>query len=202
MKTITKDLLVAAKFAAKDGIRPVLASVMIDNEKMVATDSYKLIEIKHGANEAKDFPIVEGNTQVESLEKPVLIMAKDVLKKMKFTSVRGLPVLDDAVLANESEKTISLLTTDMETANALQFRKVDGQFPDYERVMPAKDKEPLVTVKLNALLLAEVLAAFESDSYAKNGIELKIYGVLDPIVIEGTEKDNLNKRAMLMPLKG
>jgi len=194
MKTITKDLLVAAKFASKNPSRPVLNSVMITEDKFVATDSYKLIEITNDGEPVEEFPMVAGVKTVKKLEDPILIPAKDVLKKLKLPKAT-MPILEHAILTNDTDKTISLTTSDLETASTLQLKKIEGNFPDYESVMPKS--EPTVTLKFDAKILKETLEAFITKDH--QDIELEVRGDNEALIIKGTENSNINKKAMVMP---
>ena len=197
MQTLNKDLLLAAKFASKDPSRPVLTSVMVTNEKIVATDAFKLIEITHKTPGSEDFPIVPGVKLVQELEAPVLLPAKDLLTKLKFPTKAPLPILENGALCNESEKTIGIVTSDLETSTTLQFKKIEGDYPDYSRIMP--EEPPTQTILMDAEILIEALQAFKDGN--KNLVELQFYTNTKPLMLVGKTTENENKKALAMPCR-
>ena len=197
MKTLSKDLLLAAKFASKNPSRPVLTSVMVTNEKIVATDSFKLIEITHKTEDSADFPTVPGVKLVQELEAPVLLPAKDLLAKLKFPIKAPLPILENGALCNDSEKTIGIVTSDLDTSTTLQFKKVEGDFPDYSRIMP--QEPPVQTILMDAEILIEALQAFKDGN--TNLVELQFFSDVRPLMLLGKTEENENKKALVMPCK-
>jgi hypothetical protein len=208
--TIDKSILAVAQFADKSDLRPALASVYIDNEKMVATDSYKLLEVKHtlrgeADNNAEGFPEIANVNRVRFLEKPVLIPAKDILKKLKLSTKQPLPVLNTALLCNETEKTIALATTDLETSNVLQLKKVEADFPKYETMFPPAENIG-ASVLMDAKVLIEALTAF-IEAGTRSNVRISIQKTeeggdsLRAIMLTGlVEGKTDNRRAIVMPL--
>lgn len=197
MKTLSKDLLLAAKFASKNPSRPVLTSVMVTNEKIVATDSYKLIEITHKTEDSADFPVVPGVKLVQELEAPILLPAKDLLAKLKFPTKAPLLILENGALCNDSEKTIGIVTSDLDTSTTLQFKKVEGNYPDYSHIMP--QEPPVQTILMDAELLIEALQAFKDGD--TNLVELQFFSNVRPLILLGKATENENKKALVMPRK-
>jgi DNA polymerase III sliding clamp (beta) subunit (PCNA family) len=197
MQTLNKDLLIAAKFASKNPSRPVLTGVLVTNEKIVATDSFKLIEITHKSEDSADFPIVPGVKLVDQLESPVLLPAKDLLAKLKFPAKVPLPILEGGALCNDSENNVGIVTSDLETSTTLQFKKIKGDYPDYTRVMP--EKPAVQTILMDAQVLMDALQAFKDDN--TNLVELQFFTNLRPLMLVGKSKENENKKALVMPCK-
>lgn len=191
---INKDLLKVAKIASKDKARPVLNNIMINSEVIVATDMFKLLEIKLNKNEKiDDFPVVPSSpSKACTPEAPLLINAQDILKNQKFFKNQTLPILENGLLNNLSDNTVSILTTDLSTAQNQNYKLNSGQFPDYTKIIPAS-LDNHRRVRLNPKLLIELLQAFadfkEIDLYIGEQSTDAIY----------IEKENF--KGLLMPLK-
>lgn len=203
MKTITKDLLDVARFASKNPCRAVLTCVCISNEEIVATDSYSLLVVKRdnkAANDIDEFPLLTGYDPVKKLKGPVLLNAKQILDNFKMKPSSGLPILSDAILANETKDKITLVRTDLSGDQALQLRKCEGTFPDWKKVLVKKATDSIVEVSVDANILMEALKAFKQKG-GKGYVKLKITDLLNPLVIEGGCSENEHKTAYIMPLK-
>lgn len=200
MKTITKDILLAAKFAASVDYRPALNAVQINDDCMVATDSYKLIKIMY-KGEAEDitiFPATNAIRKLAKINEPFLLPANQLLKKLKFTSNKDFPILSGGVLCNDSEDKVSIFTTDLETSNVLEFKKVKETFPKWEAVLPAQTPKASVFVDVDKLI--ETLQAFKSKN-AQSKVLINIFDQNQPLVINGKESDTDHIMALLMPVK-
>lgn len=191
---INKDLLKVAKIASKDKTRPILNNIMINSEVIVATDMFKLLEIKLDKSENIDnFPIVPSSPSKACIpEAPLLINAQDILKNQKFFKNQNLPILENGLLNNLSDNTVSILTTDLSTAQNQNYRLNSGQFPDYTKIIPAS-LDNHRRVKLNPKLLIELLQAFSDFK------EIDLYIGEQPTDAIYIEKENF--RGLLMPLK-
>lgn len=195
MKTITKDIIKAAKFASTDKDRPILTAVKITDKGYAATDSYKLIMIKNKGADINDFPIVNNTEPVKEISKPLLIPAKDILAKLKFPKNKNLSILEGGLLCNETDKLLSIATTDLETSNILQLHKVEGDFPEYQKIVPI-DK-PIASIKVNPTLLIECLEAFTDEK--ENSVTIDLFGKYQPLIMTGADKTNDHIKALLMP---
>ncbi len=197
MQTITKDILKAAKFASTSKHLPILAAVKITDKGYAATDSYKLIMIKNKGADINDFPIVNNTEPVKEISKPLLIPAKDILTKLKFPKNATLPILESGLLCNETAHTVSIATTDLETANILQLHKTEGDFPEYRKIVPTE--QPIASIKVNPALLIECLEAFTDEK--ENSVTIDLFGAYQPLIITGADKTNDHIKALLMPKK-
>ena len=200
MKTLNKDLLLATKFASKNPSRPTLQTVCITDNKIVATDSYKLIEITNNSYELSELPD-HATGQIQTLDKPILINAEEISKRIKFDSKPLLPIMGVQVLCNETEKSVQLNTVGLSGMNTVEFQKVNEQYPDYERIF--QSTPPVYQVNVNAEFLIECLQAFkDKNGEYPNGCTLSFQENTNaPVVITGLTKDNSNKKVLIMPLK-
>lgn len=125
---LNKENIAVASFAAKSPIRPELASVLLKGGKIVATDSFRLIEM-----EVEEY---EGDV-------PVLIPAKE------FKAMKGKVILGEK--SEEGYKLSSDQMTLIVSANG-----DPESYPDYEKIIPTE--EPVLEIKVNGRYLAEVLS--------------------------------------------
>jgi hypothetical protein len=91
-------------------------------------------------------------------------------------------------------------TTDLETGQVHQLRKVEGSFPAYEKVIP-KGK-PKVRIAFNWKLLERLARVVDAvtDDRDHHGIILEIYGP-DKAIGVSSWKGSERFRGVLMPLQ-
>ena len=168
MKTITKDILKVAKFAHNDKNypRPILEGVHITNDVIVSTNSHSLLEVKRDkAPKSEDFPIIPSQEikPLKELEAPLLIEAKQLLQNLKIKTNKTLPILETAQLANLTDQTVNLVTTDLESCQNNAYRLIKGEYPDYTKIMPENlDNHTRVVVSTKYLKqMAEAFKDFD-----------------------------------------
>lgn len=167
MKTITKDILKVAKFAHNDKNypRPILEGVHITNDVIVSTNSHSLLEVKRDkAPKSEDFPIIPSQEikPLKELEAPLLIEAKQLLQNLKLKTSK-LSILETAQLANLTDQTVNLVTTDLESCQNNAYRLIKGEYPDYTKIMPENlDNHTRVVVSTKYLKqMAEAFKDFD-----------------------------------------
>jgi len=197
MKLINKDILAVAKIASKDRRRYMLNNILLDHEKMVATDGYKLLEVKHSSEYThKEFPTITNSKPVASLKSPLLLDAGAILKSLKFPKPQRLPILNEAVIVNENDTSIGLAVTDLVNPQVVKLGKVEGDYPQYENLFPTA--KPQAKVRIDSHLLAQLLAAFKGG--LTNSIILEFHENGSALVIKGDDEGNSHKRGLIMPL--
>jgi DNA polymerase III sliding clamp (beta) subunit (PCNA family) len=93
-------------------------------------------------------------------EKPIIISKKDI-NKIKFNkNMMRLPILETALIHDITDKTSKITITDLETANTLTVRNIEGVYPDYEQVMPNKEHLKC-SLHFNLKLLNQLLSVFK-----------------------------------------
>ena len=197
MSLLNKNNLEVCKFASKSDTRPALSGVFITDKLVVATDSFRLVEMTLPTDvKAEDYPKVEGKTAMRRF-KPFIISARE-LSKIKIQVNKSLPILNHIAINHIDDTRVELMTTNSEMlADVKSFRLIDEQFPDYLRLFPIGD--PKVEIEVNAELLAEVLEVMgKLDSTKK--VKIKIYSNQQPIVVEAGNS-NQTGRAMVMALR-
>ena len=189
-----KHNLAVAKFAAKDGRHEELASVLFSKEKTAATDSFRLLEVSVSTTgNAEEFPRVDGASAMRGCS-PFMVSAKQVAE-LKPKGAKSLPITEFVALKHLDDKRVEFLTTDLESAQVKQARRVDGKFPDYERIFP--QGKAVAEVALNGKMLSELLKVM---SELHEQVRVKFYGKEKPLIFEcGTAEQKA--RALLMPIK-
>lgn len=114
---LTKNHVAVAKFASTSTVREELASVLIKDGKVVATDSFRLVEL----------PI-----ECDADAMPVLISAK-AFGKLKGKAITG-------------QTGHQGLIVDVDGFGALLPSLDAGRFPDYEKLVPTADPEASVRI--------------------------------------------------------
>ena len=164
MKLYSKQQLQAVKACSKDETRPAINGVLVDKNKLVATDGHRMIVVEDKAiDSAKDWPV--NGVDWQASNKPFIIPASAINKAIKnipkSKDTRGLPILEKVAIGETPENTITLQTTDLDTTDNVKTKILysNSKFPDYERVIPTLgevggyDKK----VGLNARYMIEAL---------------------------------------------
>ena len=191
MKSLDKKVLAVASIASKNSARPVLCGVLFRDGKMVATDSYKLLEIGLDQNlDASEFPV--SDQQVMQNEANFILPAES-LKKIKFNKKAqdAFPILSNAVFVDEADKHVSILTSDLVEESKIKIPKIEGNFPPLSKIFPEGEGASVV---VDIKYLKEMVWAFEKAGC--KSVKLTTYGKLQGLVL--THKDN-NVRGVIMP---
>lgn len=150
---LNKNHIAVAKFASASTVRAELSSVLIKNGRVVATDSFRLVELA-----------------IEDAEgaEPVLVDAKAFgkLRGKELEAETGIP---GAGLTIEADGVKTIL------------QSIDAsRFPDYEQVLPTS--EPTASVRINGRYLAEV-AALIAKTEKNETVLIDFYGQQKPVII-------------------
>ena len=166
MCLFNKNNLAVVKIASKSGSRPEISGVYFTKNKTVATDSFRLVEVN--VPEDKKAEDMQG---VMRGVKP-FIASGEMIKAIKLDNneVVGIKHLHD----NRIEFLVG--------ENIVNVKRIDGQFPDYEAIMP--HSKPTATIKLNAKYLSEVLDILGKLGGSNNEVELKVYEDKKQVVVE------------------
>lgn len=190
---ISKNHLRARHAVSKDDTRPVLCSIDVSRDGdavvAVATDGYKLIEVREPTPSEADFPDVNAGSPVEHIRVsgPTAAKLKAAMKPNKYV-----PVLNYGHATDEG-----VVTTDLAKTVVFKDAEPDGNFPDYKKLVP-EAAGARATVLLDPDLLASVLKAFEGT----REVVLEIHpDKLAPVVIRTTD-DDVEITGVVMPLKG
>ncbi len=192
--------MLAVKFASKSATQAEINGVLVTPEKTVATDRYTLLEVENPKDfTLEDFPKVPNNetaeitTHIMPLESAKLLEAN--LKKVKNSS---LPVLQNAAgLKLEAENQAGFVTTNLESATPIIYQKIDGEFPDYQQIVP-KEKS-VIEFNVSPEFLKRIAETYQAIGNAS--VNVKYYGDNQPLVFEAKTCFNQNVKALLMLIK-
>ena len=168
---VSKATACITRYASRDESRPILTGVLVTNDEVVATDSYRLGIVTLPRSEQDtpaDFPHVNGEPVATSLDAPVVLPAKAIADAVKNIPKTCLPILANVALRpSEDGHTVGLVTTDLKDSRVVTARVIEGEYPSYKRLLPDPDSF-VASVALNYGFLADVCAAAKVFDGAKS----------------------------------
>lgn len=185
MKTfelLPEHLSVATHGLASNALRPVLSTIAVFPDKVVATDSYRLLEVEKEKKEHNPvlLDIASLHTARKAIKKSTEFVWFSVEEKETLVTVRNGP------------ESVACLALTME-----------GTFPDYGNIIP-KGK-PLATVSLNARYLRDLADYVEKNGqdigYDNRGVFIELYGKDKPVMFYSKTKEGNRVRGLIMPLR-
>ena len=187
-----KHNLLVKGVASRDQTRLVLNSVYFKNNKSMACDSFRFIEITASNEKVEDYPIVAGKKAIGI--KNTLLTLQDA-EKIKLPKSKNLPIINEAfVFLEEKEKKVTLGMTDLSISETKELTTMEGEYPDIDSIKP-KDESDHVSIHVNAKFLKEMLAIVEqftaSNEEGKRTIEIKIKkdNATAPMIMKATNNN-------------
>lgn len=205
MLLLPKSLQVI-KAASNDQTRPALRGVRIEADgSTVATNGHILARFQPTEHpDAKEYPTVEGCCAVsdEPLapftlpSEAIAMILKAVPKTRRTLPILGTIALD--VLQTNQNGCAVLATTDLENPQIFRPRKIEDDFPDFSKVMPAGKPKMIVGFKVETFRDA-------LDTLRATGVEFFVLELRDetgPAKIVGQTKDRDGiVTALVMPAR-
>ncbi|WP_427007162.1 hypothetical protein [Pseudarthrobacter sp. H2] len=188
---ISKNHLRTRWTASKDNTRPVLTTIQLrtegDEVVAAATDGYILSEVREHTPSAEDFPDLTEHVAVSEARALATTAAavSSALKKNKY-----LPILNYALVDSGG-----ITVTNLEQTQQFKDAPVEGNYPDYQELIPAADQAKAV-VTINPAYLEKLLKVFKGES----SMTLEIHGPLKPVVLRSGHSE-LTITGVVMPLK-
>ena len=193
-----------AKLAATEASRFTINAMHVSETHTTVTDGHQLTRVDLAKQPVDSAPSITG-MKLQRKWKPFLLPADTALEAAKALPKKPLlPACSVAWVGEDADdKTLRIGVTDLEKPRILQARKPQGNFPDYERVMPKVDTADYQIV-LDANLLGRVLdyaRKFALDAkgqapvklsfwkHRKNTVQPEKYGKWQPLAIT-VEADN------------
>jgi DNA polymerase III sliding clamp (beta) subunit (PCNA family) len=198
MLALNKNNLLIADCASKDNGRYILQSVRIEKHRTIATDGRIIIRMSTPKLDKEEIPEITGIEKSNTEIKSFLLPANECLKIAKSVpKVKSLPILNhifvDAKKTNQNGFAV-LGQTDLDTSPVYQVRKIEGDYPDVNKVSP---KDPVLTIRFNPEFLVRVLKHAQRVNEAT--VDLKFYGPDKPVSITSVSEDGQTMRALVMP---
>lgn len=202
---LNKWNLRVARFVSKDASRYTLQSVCVTKDATVATNGHQLVWVSTSAElKAEDFPEIPHAPRGDDQHESFLLGAEDAVKIEKALPRKSaIPALLGAAVSVKDGQPI-VCVTDLELPQVFRPKPTPGQFPQYEKVIPAADVVPAVRVMLSASYLASIAkfaAEFNGKGEAKDGVLLTVYGADKVVRFDaGNEETGQAMTALLMPM--
>jgi len=207
MSIYNKNNLVIHQATATNSTRPEINGVLFKKDRSVATDSYVLIEVvnpEEMTSQVGEYPeLPDGKPLVNFPKKGVIIPAKSVKKvKSNLADVKNkdLPILSNAIfLLPKKEGASQIATTDLERADIVSVKNTEGDYPEYNQVMPKDGGGIKMTLDLKKLKqVVDILSAMDLDS---DHIDITVRESEKPFEIKLKTKQNQDVTALVMPIK-
>ena len=153
---LNKHNLQIAELAPNKESRYTLRAILVTPKWTVTTNGCYLVAVTLPAQVDSNFPAIEGFTAVNGAGKQFLLDGTTALDVMKALPKKNtIPVLLHAAVGVETETSLSLAVTDLDSPKLFAPRKGVGQFPAVEAVIP-KDEAATVTIGLDAEYLKKL----------------------------------------------
>lgn len=197
---INKYNLLVNKFVAKNQTSPALANILVTPKVTCATDRYTLLEVETAPDyKLEDYPIIPNivNVEIEAHVMPI-DAANQLLANLKKAKSPKLPILETASAIKAGDETqAGFVTTNLETASPLIYKKIDDKFPEYQSIMPAVT--PVLELNVSPDYLKRIAEVFTTIGNAS--VNIKFYGEMNPVVFEAKTPQGQRVTALLMPIK-
>ena len=191
------------KFVSKSGHQPEISGVLVTKTGTVATDRYTLLEVSAPDMELSDYPIIPGQETAET-ETHIMPIEAAIQLQADLKKIKGnLPILQNTASLKLTEPDqAGFITTNLEMAKPVIYRKIDGAFPDYKNIIPTG--EPAFTFNISPEYLKRVAEVYTAIGNAS--VEVKLYpdkvGLFNqPITFEAKTPQGQTVKALLTTIK-
>lgn len=202
---LNQHSLETAKLAPREESRYTLKAICVTEQATVVTNGHYLVHVTHPKQDLACYPSVPGAASDAELAdvKQILVGRDSALELLKaMPKKEKIPILNNAVIGQAEDGSIKAVTTDLDMHRPATFRKVDGQYPNWQAVITSHS-EPMVRVGLNAAYVAELLKQAASYNERSNFVEISIWNSQQAVRFDAYDPEtNQNWTAMLMPMRG
>jgi hypothetical protein len=200
-----KENFAVAKVASKDEQRYRINSIYCHPKYTVGCDGYALMIVTAPKVDIKEMPTPSEGELTDQF-KPFILELEDAQKIEKSIPKKvDIPILKHvAVIKSEDKNAFAkLFTTDLQIQNIIVSKKVEGEYPQFGKVLP-KGK-PVKTIRVQTKLLRNLLSAIEeAQGPAKMPyVDLQIYDDEEGPIRLSSCNQNTNQKitAVLMTMK-
>lgn len=138
-------------FASKDASRYIINSVHYNSAKQLVEATDGRVVIRVPVTVSDEFPPVKG--QVENPPVDCIIPIAPFKKGLgNAKATKHLPILGYSRI--DANGKVTLTTTDLDTEQAVTCKPIEGNYPNIDQVMPAK--EPTLTIAIGAAVLSKI----------------------------------------------
>ena len=173
-----------------------------------ATNGHILCRITAKAPPLDEYPSPKGSSLdgaiLEGEQEPFTFPIDAVNRLVKAIPKKAhFPILEHAALdvgASNANGSARFITTDLESTQAIEGRKIEGDFPDTGKVIPGG--KPVTTLALNLTLLCKLEKALREFNGGKDAIaNLEIHGPHTPVKLTASNPDVGEFLAVIMPMR-
>ena len=200
MPYINKACADVAAFAASNGMRPILGTVYVTETHCVATDSFRLLEVENPAVDPNEMPVLTtGGSMVPTPGSGLIPLSAIAKASANSSKSKVLPILENIAVQFDGA-TATLTTTDLENTDVVSTRVVEGNFPDYQQIMPKE--APTFRFAVNAKYLKEMAAYFQKHTNDKSSkVILEFSDPTKPLIMRAIVGNNQKAVGIIMPLR-
>jgi len=209
MSIYNKNNLAIAGACSADSVRPEISGVLFKKDRTVATDSYMMIEVVNPAEmlaSESEYPAIPNEKHFVNFPKSGLIIPAVSVNKVKknLAEVKNqiLPILQNCVFLSPRTAGISLIaSTDLEKTDIVSVKSIDGQYPNYNRILQ-NIKGANISVSLDIAKLKQIIDILSTMNLLLDGrIKITVNEKNEPFVIKAETKENQQITAVIMPLR-
>lgn len=203
---LNKHNLNIAALCSKEESRFTLNSILVTPDATVETDGHQLVKVTLPPDmKAESFPVREGQSPAVDSWKPFLLPASEALNIAKALPKKTtMPVLKYAAVTEDTDKNghSSIAVTDLEMARVFNTKKPEGNFPDFERIMPKKEDAEF-RIAFNAELLRRVLQQVEAFRSEEHNAEcvFSFASPSGPLRVDARNGQGQEFTGVIMPLR-
>jgi len=193
LRMLNKSNFLVTEFVSKEESRYMLQAIRVGPEATVASNGHYLAWISTNGMKPESFPVVEGFDGGQSDFKPFLLdvaTAKAIVKALPKKAT--IPVLgyaavhttmiqatgsDQTTSETDKVKEVQICVTDLERPQVFRPHIPEGQFPNYEAVIPDWEKDVALEIAVDPTYLAtiaKIAAQFQAGKLQPT-LRMKLY---------------------------
>lgn len=166
---LKKESFHVAKAASDDATRYGLTGILVEPDgSTVGTDGHILLKYSpKNVPEQTEYPMIDGFSDASDTTPlvPFILPKADALAIAKMPEKsRHLPILQYVALdvpRTNANGNAYFTSTNLETVTQVAPKKIDGRFPEYDRVIPAKERGG-ITIGFTLSVLEKALATMKA----------------------------------------
>lgn len=197
---LNKAIQEMVKLAPTSNIRPSLAGLYFKWNKVIVTDTFKLMEVTVNDNNFHDLWKTKNNFNFLNENEINFLIPSETIKDIKIPNEKNFTQLNQWFFWNlEKWENVWIITNDLKREVITQTPVLDTKyFPKYEEFFNNKKN---LEIWINADHLIELCKVFKKLGH--NQLKFTFWEPLQPIVIEWFDKTKEVKkaRAVLSPLQ-
>ena len=186
--------------------QPKISGVLFKKDKTVATDSFVLIEVDNSKMELNpdDYPQIGEKVITNNFPNKGFVIpanaAKKAISNLAECKNGALPILSNAILAQTGQADeIKICSTNLEKTDIIKTKLNDGDFPNYQQIIPNLDKASKISININKLKQLSTLLS-QMDLKFDNKVDIYFNGENSPMVLKAVNNSKQQITALLMPI--